>query len=70
MAITFDEAVAQVTGPGQFEIGDAIVNGSLQRVFVNAQRDSALTLQSPSNRNASGISNDASTTCRPSANPA
>ena len=36
MAITFDEAVAQVTGPGQFEIGDAIVNGSLQRVFVNA----------------------------------
>ena len=37
MGITFDEAVAQVTvAGGQFEVGDAVVNGAHQRVFVNA----------------------------------
>ena len=37
MGISFGEALAQVTAAGgQFEVGDAIVNGALQRVFVNA----------------------------------
>jgi long-chain acyl-CoA synthetase len=35
--LSFDEACAQVTGPGQiFEIGEADVRGHTQRVFVNA----------------------------------
>jgi long-chain acyl-CoA synthetase len=35
--LTFDEACAQATGPGQiFEIGEADVRGHTQRVFVNA----------------------------------
>ncbi len=37
MGISFDEAMAQVTASGgQFEVGDAIINGAPQRVFVNA----------------------------------
>jgi long-chain acyl-CoA synthetase len=37
MAISFEEAVAQVCVPGTLlEIGDAIINGAHQRVFVNA----------------------------------
>ena len=37
MGITFDEAMAEVTAAGgQFEIGDAIINGSAQKVFVKA----------------------------------
>ncbi|MEO6123774.1 MAG: class I adenylate-forming enzyme family protein [Ilumatobacteraceae bacterium] len=37
MTITFDEAMAQVCAPGtMFEVGDAIINGAPQRLFVNA----------------------------------
>lgn len=37
MGISFDEAMSQVTVPGgQFEVGDAIIQGAPQRVFVNA----------------------------------
>ena len=37
MGITFDEAMGQTTAAGsQFEIGDALINGAMQRVFVNA----------------------------------
>ena len=37
MGITFHEAIAQVTAAGgQFEVGDAMINGAAQRVFVNA----------------------------------
>src|SRR5215203_1640214 len=36
MGMTFEEAVAEVTAAGgPFEIGDAVVNGAHQRVFVN-----------------------------------
>jgi long-chain acyl-CoA synthetase len=37
MAIAFDEAMAQVCVPGgMFEVGDAVINGAPQRLFVNA----------------------------------
>ncbi len=37
MSVSFDEAMAQVCAAGgPLEIGDAIINGSPQRVFVNA----------------------------------
>src|SRR3954452_6281033 len=36
MGMTFEEAVAEVTAArGAFEIGDAVINGAHQRVFVN-----------------------------------
>jgi len=36
MAMTFEEAVAQVTAPGtMFETGDGVVSGVEQRVFVH-----------------------------------
>lgn len=37
MGITFEEAMLQATAPGaQFEVGEAVVQGTMQRVFVNA----------------------------------
>ncbi|MCU1391838.1 MAG: fatty acid--CoA ligase [Ilumatobacteraceae bacterium] len=46
MTISFDEAAAQVTAPGgPLEIGDAIVNGAHQKVFVKAPPNLGLLFQ-------------------------